>query len=214
LKRLAVLIPFKAKGAKSRLARTLGSAQRQELSELLLRSVLGALKGAGLAQQSCLVSSDPAALAIARDFGARSVREPRDEGVNAAVEWGMAKVSEADDFMVVPSDLPLLRPAEVRLALELKDSSAQIVISPSRAFDGTNLLIVSRSHLIPLRYDDDSFWNHIAEGSRRGLSVRVVTSLGFVFDVDTPRDFSELAGLRINTPVARFARTVLKLRAS
>jgi 2-phospho-L-lactate guanylyltransferase len=214
LNRPAVLVPFKAKGAKSRLSGALSSSERRVLSELLLSGVLGALGGAGLMGHCYVVSSDRAALSFAEGLGASPILEPRDAGVNVAVEWGISKVPDAKDFMVVPSDLPLLRPSEVRHAMALKDSPTQFVISPSRAFDGTNLLFMSREARIPFRYDDNSFWNHVEGASRAGLKLRVDSAAGFVFDVDTEGDLTELAGLRINSPQARFARKVLGIRGS
>jgi 2-phospho-L-lactate guanylyltransferase len=214
LKRLAVLVPFKAARAKSRLSAVLSPRQRRDFSELMLSGVLRTLERTGLSESSYVVSSDERGLSIAEERGANSLAEPVDRGVNAAVQWAMSMLPWAEGFMVVPSDLPLLTPTEVRNAVALNVAPGRIVISPSRAFDGTNLLLFTKPTPIRLRYDDDSFWNHIAEASRAGLRLCVYTARGFVFDVDSPDDLRDLARLRINSPQAKFAWMVLRKRDS
>ena len=116
--------------------------QRRQLAELMLADVLGAFRSAGLLPRCYVVSSDLKVLTLARRLGARTITEPRDEGVNTAVGMGVRTLGRERDFMVVPSDLPLLAPDEVKTGLILK-RGFDCVISPSRSFDGTNMLIFS-----------------------------------------------------------------------
>ena len=212
MSRTAVLIPFKADQRKSRLSRVLDLSQRHRLAELMLADVLGAFRRAGLLPSCYVVSSDVKVLNFARRLGVRTISEPRDEGVNAAVGIGVRTLGRDRDFMVVPSDLPLLAPAEVKTALALK-RSFDCVISPSRSFNGTNLLIFSGKTAPALSYDSNSFWNHLSGAARKGQSLAVYCSEGVLSDVDTPEDLRTLSRARKRIPSAGFAKEALKKRA-
>jgi 2-phospho-L-lactate guanylyltransferase len=213
LKKTAVLIPFKAHRKKSRLFRVLGPDQRGRLAELMLVDVLGAFRKAGLLQRCYVITSDSKVLALARGQGARTIVESRDKGVNAAVEIGVKTLGIDRDFMVVPSDLPLITPGEIKCALVMK-RNFDCVISPSRSFDGTNLLIFSGKVAPALSYDSDSFWNHVGGAARKGLSLAVYCGEGVLSDVDTPEDLRLLSRTGRRTLSAEFAREALKKRVS
>jgi 2-phospho-L-lactate guanylyltransferase len=209
LNRTAVLIPFKAGRSKSRLSKVLDADQRRRLAELMLAEVLGVFRRLGLLPRCYVISSDLEVLALARGLGARVIAEPRDEGVNAAVEIGVRALGRDRDFIIAPSDLPLLAPDEVKTALTLK-RVFDCVISPSRSFDGTNLLAFSGRAAPALSYDSDSFWNHVRGAARTGLSLAVCCSEGVMFDVDTPEDLRALARTRRKIPSAEFAKEALR----
>lgn len=213
MNRTAVLVPFKANQRKSRLSRLLDPNQRCRLAELMLVDVLAAFRRAGLLPRCYVISSDVKVLTFARRLGARTISEPRDEGVNAAVRIGVKTLGRDRDFMVVPSDLPLLTSYEVKTALALK-RDFDCVISPSRSFDGTNLFIFSGKNAPALSYDSDSFWNHVSGAARKGLSLAVCCNEGVLYDVDTPEDLRVLSRKRKRIPSAGFAKEALKKRAS
>ena len=204
-------MPFKANQRKSRLSRVLDPNQRSRLAELMLADVLGVFRMADLLPRCYVVTSDEKVLVLARKLGARTIAEQRDEGVNAAVGLGVRTLGGDHDFMVVPSDLPLLAPDEVRTALALK-RGFDCVISPSRSFNGTNLLIFSGGAAPALSYDSDSFWNHVSEAARKGLSLDVYCGEGVLSDVDTLGDLRTLSRVRKRIPSVQFAREALKKR--
>lgn len=160
-----------------------------------------------------VISSDVRALNLARRLGAQTIAESRDEGVNAAVRMGVRTLGRDHSFMVVPSDLPLLAPDEVKTALSLK-RGFDAVISPSRSFDGTNLFAFSGRAAPVLSYDSDSFWNHVDGAARGGLSLAVYCGEGVLADVDTPEDLCSLSGAKRRVSSARFAKEALKKRVS
>jgi 2-phospho-L-lactate guanylyltransferase len=202
----AVIIPVKSSGMKSRLSGVLSQTQRLEFAELLLADVLSAIKKARLMDRCLVVSPDRGMLAIATQMGAGTVPEPKDSGVNSAVERGMREVGKEGDVLVVPSDLPLLRGSDVRGLLSMKSGGREVVITPSETFNGTNALLFSLSAPLPLSYDADSFWNHLRAAARLNLSVGVCTEKGVMFDVDSPRDLWKLARSRSGRASAAFAR--------
>ncbi len=210
MKSIAIIIPVKSTRVKSRLSLVLTEAQRREFETLLLSDVLGVLKRAGLVAQVSVVSSDRGILRLAETAGARGVPEQGDRGVNAAVLSGMEAAAGAARVAVLPSDLPLLTSSQVRDLLALSSAGLDVAIAPSLGFDGTNALAFSPGSGPALSYDDNSFWNHLYDSARRGLSVGVCCERGLMFDVDSPADFDALATSASRRPSAEFARRVMR----
>lgn len=209
-----VVVPFKGGGKKSRLSDLLTLPQRIQFSILLLECVLGAIDGAGLVAECFVVTSDARAIGVARRFGAFPLTEPKNEGVNEAVRRGIRDAQDTAIIAVVPSDLPLLSAGEITKSISFIREDIDLVLAPSMAFDGTNLLVSSREKMPRLSYDRDSFWNHLSDAAQRRMRMAVYTAPGFVFDVDTPRDFRALSRLRINNPAAMFAKRAISERES
>lgn len=207
---LAVLIPVKSTRVKSRLAAILSEDERREFARLMLSDVLGAFNRAGLIRHCYVVSSDQSALRQAAGLGARRLKESGDSGVNSAVERGLEETGFPESVLVVPSDLPLLRASDITHVLGLKSSGLGVIIAPSMSFDGTNLLMFPSGSKLRLSYDNDSFWNHVAAGARRRLSMGVCSERGLMFDVDSPDDFRALAHARVRRPSVEFARRTIK----
>jgi 2-phospho-L-lactate guanylyltransferase len=206
LSSLAVIVPVKSSGAKSRLSTVLSEGERRALARSLFMGVMGALARAGVVGSCRVVSSDPETLRSAGALGARPVAEGSDSGVNSAVRRGMEAARDADEFLVLPSDLPLLRASDVRELLRLRAAGPRVVIAPSTSFDGTNALLFPRAPRFPLSYDSDSFWNHLAGASALGIPAAVCARAGLMFDVDSPSDLRRLARTRVGGEGARPAR--------
>jgi 2-phospho-L-lactate guanylyltransferase len=138
--------------------------------------------------QTFVVSSDPQILEFVHRFGANSVSERGDAGVNSAVNRGLEATRSYGRQLFIPADLPLLTVEDLKAAPMLSREGAQVVISPSETFDGTNMLLLTRGVELPLHYDDDSFRKHFSEAVALRLRVAVYYSKGVGFDVDRPRD--------------------------
>ncbi|HUI23903.1 MAG TPA: 2-phospho-L-lactate guanylyltransferase [Nitrososphaerales archaeon] len=205
MRNFAVLIPVKSSNVKSRLASVLSLSERRELESLLLGGVIRALKEAGLLANTHVVTSDPEILRLAASLGVRPLEEAGDRGVNAAVATGIRALGSPYRVMVLPSDLPLLRPSEARHLVRLS-GLADVVIAPSASFNGTNALVFSPKAGLTLSYDRDSFWNHIKTSGRRGLTVCVSSKPGLTFDLDSPEDLSTLARSGTKSQAVAFAR--------
>jgi len=186
--RTAVLIPVKGENPKARLASLLNPRQRKQLQLAMLEDTLHVLAKAKMIRHSFVVSSDREILDFVERFGARSVGEPRDAGVNSAVDRALGATARYDRQLVLPADLPLLSREDLKAVPMLAREGAQVVIAPSEAFDGTNMLLVTAGVSLPLHYDDDSFRKHFASATARRLRVAVYYSRGASFDIDKPSD--------------------------
>ena len=184
----AVVIPVKGSDPKRRLSSVLNPAQRRQLQVAMLEDTLQTLIKARMIANTYVVSSDAHVLSFVERFGARSVQEPGDAGVNAAVTRGLDETASYERQLVIPADLPLLSVEDLKAGPMLAREGAEVVISPSESFDGTNLLLVTRGVELPLHYDDDSFRKHFASATARRLRVAVYYSRGVGFDIDRPSD--------------------------
>ena len=184
----AVIIPVKGENPKGRLSPLLNAAQRRQLQVAMLEDALQTLIKARMIGQTFVVSSDPQILEFVHRFGANSISEKGDSGVNSAVNRGLEATESYERQLVIPADLPLLAVEDLKAAPMLSREGAQVVISPSETFDGTNMLLLTRGVEFPLHYDDDSFRKHFAEAVALRLRVAVYYSKGVGFDVDRPRD--------------------------
>ena len=187
-RRTAIIIPVKGSDPKSRLSGLLSLAERKQLQVAMLEDTLQTLIKAGRAKDAFVVSSDLALLEFTERFGANTVAEPGDQGVNSAVERGIAASSSFESHMVIPADLPLLSVQDLKAASMLVREGAKLVISPSEGFDGTNLLLLTKEGRLELHYDDDSFRKHVAGATSLGIPVAMYYSRGTSFDVDKAED--------------------------
>lgn len=208
MSRLAVVVPVKSRGHKTRLSGMMSSAERALLAGHLLDDTLANLKSADLLSRAFIVSADEGALRRAEATGAGAVKERRDAGVNAAVRLAISSLSGSDLFLVLPSDIPLLSAEELHRALALRRAGADVVIAPSSTFNGTNLLLFSRDKMPELSYDKDSFWNHLASCARRGYTVAVTSGEGLMADIDEPADVARALKARINRRSLRFLKSL------
>lgn len=116
-------------------------------------------------------------------FGERvnsALRVAADEGARAA--------------LVLMSDLPRLRPADVQALLSAHDEQT-LVVAPDRHERGTNALITPLPGACALGHED-SFHRHCQRAREAGWRCAVVRRPGLALDIDWPADY-EAAGLML-----------------
>ena len=194
---LWAIIPVKPlKNAKSRLAPVLLPNQRFELAQAMFRHVLSVTVAAQPVTGVLVISRDTKALAIAREFGAKTLQEGTVSNLNPALLRAtmVVKSWRADAVLILPADLPFIKSADVDSLIQLADEDS-LVIATDRERDGTNALLVSPPGSIEYAYGSGSYQRHIGLARKAGLRVSVYQSDRMALDIDVPadlRDYQEI----------------------
>jgi 2-phospho-L-lactate guanylyltransferase len=188
---LWAIVPVKPlRRGKSRLAGALSEDEREQLNQTLLEHTLQTLTSLKELEQVLVVSRDPHALTIARNHGARTVREDGQPHLNTALQRAtiVAKVYATRGVLVLPADLPLLTRDDVLVLLEKASQPPVVVIAPDRHNKGTNALLMSPAGLIEYDFGDDSFQRHCERARKAGVRLEIVELPSLGLDLDLPED--------------------------
>ncbi len=192
---LWAIVPVKPlRRGKSRLSSVLSQDERTALNQSLLINSLKTLSSVNAIDTILVVSRDPAVLTIARDYGARTVLEDGSPELNTALRRAalVAKTYLANEIMVIPADLPLLKKSDIEFILSRAGKPPEIIIAPDRRRDGTNALYINPAGLIQFSYGPGSFERHLslAEKVQARVDIIEISSLGL--DLDLPEDLELL----------------------
>jgi len=213
MRRFAIVIPVKGENPKGRLGELLSKREKKQLQLSMLEDTLATIAQARKLGQTYVVSSDKDILRFAERYGVGSISEEKDRGVNQAVERAVLALGRYEGWMIIPADIPLITPNDIRTVLTLVRMGSSIVISPSEDYSGTNLLLMSKRSMIPLHYDDDSFTKHVEEASRRGFRFSVYYSQNVGFDIDRASDVHRYFSFgRRNSTMNLLERTLRRRR--
>ena len=185
------IVPVKPlRRGKSRLAGTLSEDERAELNQSLLQHTLETLTGVKELEQVLVVSRDPHALTIARQHGARTVREDGQPMLNTALTRAtvVAKVHATRGVLILPADLPLISQEDVLTLIEKAGEPPVVVIAPDRHGKGTNALLISPSGLIDYDFGENSFQRHCERARQAGARLEIVELPSLGLDLDLPED--------------------------
>jgi 2-phospho-L-lactate guanylyltransferase len=185
------IVPVKPlRRGKSRLAGALSEDERAELNRLLLEHTLKTLTDLKEVAQVLVVSRDPAALAIAREHGARTVQEDGAPTLNTALKRAtvVAQVYASRGVLILPADLPLLNREDVVTLVERATNPPVVVIAPDRRQKGTNALLLAPSDLIEYDFGENSFKRHCERARKAGARLEVVHLPSLELDLDLPED--------------------------
>jgi 2-phospho-L-lactate guanylyltransferase len=186
------IIPVKPfREAKTRLKPVLNLAQRANLSRILLEQTI---KVALTVSQVVVVSRSAAARRVAKQGGAWAIVEHKTE-LNAAVSQGVewAKIKGATAVLILPLDLPLLKPTELQDLIELgMQKNPSIVIAPCHQNRGTNALFMHPPNLMTPQFGPDSFTAHRTAAESICIPPKIYRVPGLALDLDTPEDWRRL----------------------
>ena len=188
---LWAIVPVKPlRRGKSRLAGALSEKERTELNESLLQRTLKTLKGLKEVEQVLVVSRDPHALTVARQHGARTVRENGQPLLNTALTRAtvVAQVYATRGVLILPADLPLISEEDVLTLIERAVDPPVVVIAPDRHGKGTNALLLSPSGLIDYDFGENSFEKHCQLAKEAGARLEIVDLPTLGLDLDLPED--------------------------
>jgi 2-phospho-L-lactate guanylyltransferase len=126
---LWAIVPVKPlRRGKSRLAGTLSEDERTELNRSLLQNTLKTFRDLKEVEEVLVISRDPQALAIARQHGARTVREDGQPELNTALKRAtvIAQVYATRGVLILPADLPLVTRDDVLTLIERAGEPPQL----------------------------------------------------------------------------------------
>jgi 2-phospho-L-lactate/phosphoenolpyruvate guanylyltransferase len=199
---LWAIVPVKPlRRGKSRLSGVLSQDERAVLNQYLLSHTLDTLKALPEIEQTLVISRDPAALALAREHGARTVQENGTPQLNVALARAtiVAKNYASRGVLIVPADLPLITPQDIRSMLERAKEPPVVVVAPDRHHTGTNALLVCPVGLIQYDFGVGSFQRHCERARLAGARLEICELPSLALDVDLPEDLAlvseELEGL-------------------
>ena len=188
---LWAIVPVKPlRRGKSRLADVLSQDERTDLNRYLLENTLNTLNEISDIEHVLVVSRDSEALSMARDLGARTVQENGTPDLNIALARAtiVAQTYATRGVLILPVDLPLITPEDVRAMMERIGEPPVVVVAPDRYRDGTNALLVCPSGLIEYQYGPGSFGKHCELARAAGARLEICELPSVALDLDNPED--------------------------
>jgi 2-phospho-L-lactate/phosphoenolpyruvate guanylyltransferase len=200
---LWAIVPVKPlRRGKSRLAGVLTDEERTYLNYTMLANTLKTLSAVKEIDTLLVISRDTSALALARDFHARTVQEDGSSDLNLAIKRAavIAQFSVVESVLVLPADLPLVTPEILHDLIARKPKSPSLVIAPDRRMDGTNAMLISPPGLIDYSYGPGSFQRHTQQALHAAAAMEIFQVPELALDLDLPEDLDllrEIDGSRI-----------------
>lgn len=192
---LWAIVPVKPlRKAKSGLSDVLSEDERALMIFTMLSQTLRTLKVVPAINHILVVSSDSAALAMAREFGARTLQEDGQPGLKIALKRAVivAKMYNASEVLILSADLPLLTRRDIEKMLALAKSPPSVVIAPDRHGGGTNAIYMNPPDVIDCALGPGSNEINLKKAKSKGIPVEEchLTTLGL--DIDQPEDLALL----------------------
>ena len=192
------IVPVKPlRRGKSRLSGILSEDESADLNRALLQHTLQTLSGLREVDEVLVVSRDPQVLTIARNHGARTVREDGQPDLNTALKRAtvIAQVYATRGVLVLPADLPLISREDALALVERATDPPVVVIAPDRHGKGTNALLISPAGLIEYDFGEDSFQRHCELVKKAGVRLEIVNLHSLGLDLDSPEDYEIIKNL-------------------
>jgi 2-phospho-L-lactate guanylyltransferase len=202
--------------AKSRCAPALGANDRQALVAAMLEDMLQAAAGTAGLGPVIVVTPTRDLAEIAQRRGAIALVEAPPFGLNAAFAAGLrlARAETDGPVLLLPGDLPLVKPAELEMAGRAVAGGA-LLLAASLFDDGTGAVGLPTGTEMPLTFGPDSFRRHLGAARALGLPLQLVEGGALGLDIDRPDDLGHLllAPATRSAAVLRQAQTPLRRSA-
>jgi 2-phospho-L-lactate/phosphoenolpyruvate guanylyltransferase len=200
---LWAIVPVKPlRRGKSRLSGILTEDERADLNRTLLQHTLETLTTLKEVEEVLVISRDPQVLTIARNYGARTVREDGQPDLNTALNRAtvIAQVYATRGVLVLPADLPLISREDALVLVERSNDPPVVVIAPDRHQKGTNALLIAPAGLIEYQFGENSFQRHCNLVKRAGARLEIVNLHSLGLDLDSPEDLEIVRNLENTIP--------------
>lgn len=189
-----VAVPVKdLVNAKQRLIPVLTAAERRALAHAMLEDVLQALAMA-LPGSAWVVTTDVEVMDLARRHRISCLVESANRGHTEAVATAQqaARARGAARFLTIPGDVPCVTAEEIRTVVQALGGEPGVAFVPSVSGFGTNAALLAPPDIMPLKFGEPSFDNHLVAARQRGLAPVVLGVPGLGLDVDAPEDLTLL----------------------
>jgi 2-phospho-L-lactate guanylyltransferase len=203
-----ILIPIKSLAtAKQRLAAVLDQSARTELAQAMLMDELEAVAAWAERPTVALVTSDPYACDLARQFQLEVIPDNTNRSETDAIEMAtQVCISRGvDHTLVIPGDIPLIQSRELKAIYGSAPEQGSVLASAADG-RGTNAAYRRPADLFPLRFGNDSFKPHLAAARATHKPCVVLSLPGIALDIDNPHELRQLASLPGGTRAQRLAR--------
>jgi 2-phospho-L-lactate guanylyltransferase len=210
-----ILVPIKnTSSAKQRLAAVLDQPSRTALAQGMVYDVLTALCNWNNRPPVAVVTSDPYALTLAKEYAFEVIPDPDNPGETVAIEMATRICVErgADSTLVIPADIPLIEAWELEEILKHAPAEGSVLV-PAADGRGTNAAFRRPANLFPLRFGNDSFKPHHVAAQATGKPCVVLNFAGIAVDVDNPEDLQRLMALPGETRAQRLAREYARVQS-
>jgi 2-phospho-L-lactate/phosphoenolpyruvate guanylyltransferase len=203
-----ILVPVKSlANAKQRLATVLDQPTRTRLAQAMLFDVLETLHTWTNRPDISIVTSDPFALDLARQFEFQVIPDNTNRSETDAIEMAtrFCESRGVDSTLVIPGDIPLIQAFELEKILEVAPDRGSVLV-PATDGRGTNAAWRRPAGLFPLRFGNDSFKPHLTAARATQKPCVVLSLPGIALDIDNPSDLRQLAEAPGETRTQHLAR--------
>ncbi len=190
--RIAIVPVKDMSRAKERLSPVLSQGDRTKLAFIMLEDVLTALKGSRLLTKLFVVTSDGHASELARSLDIEVIKEANQESESSSIDFSsnVCKGLGSGSVLVIPGDVPLMRPEDVDYILERERPYPSAILVPARDRLGTNAILRRPPDVFPSRFGYDSFKKHMDEARKRGIEFDIYHVPRIALDIDDPKDLT------------------------
>ncbi|MDT8320170.1 MAG: 2-phospho-L-lactate guanylyltransferase [Xanthomonadales bacterium] len=197
--------------AKSRLGPALDCAGRRALVLAMAEDALSALVEVDSIERILLVSNEPEAGTLLRDWPIEVFYSADHEGLNLELVQAAAYAATqgADRILIVHADLPWLTP-ETLVRFVTDCPPGVLRAAQCKLGVGTNALLTPLPLPLPLVFGPESLQRFTEGAAARGLDLHIVTDRRLSFDIDSPEDLQQLleASPSNPAPATRTARVL------
>ncbi len=179
----------------------------------MIYDVLTALHNWNTRPPVAVVTSDPYAVTLAKEYGFEVIPDPDNPGETGAIEMATRVCVErgVDSTLVIPADIPLIEVWELEEILKHAPTEGSVLV-PAADGRGTNAAFRRPANLFPLRFGNDSFKPHHAAAQATGKPCVVLNFAGIALDVDNPEDLQRLISVPGETRAQRLAREYARVQ--
>lgn len=191
------------KDSKTSFSEILSEDQRRKFTLVMLRDILNT---ADRVQElePFVVTPDEEVKALMEKRGVEVLLEP-DIGLNRALEMAIGQSIDDgfDQVLILPVDVPFVKPKNLRDILDLAFGDQCVVITPSEE-NGTNALLMRPPDAIDLEFGGESFPEHLDEVRSRDLNLEIYRSGRVERDLDEPENLVKIETLGKGTKTHSF----------